>query len=94
VRAAGTKSNRDGIGTRVVVTVGNTRQEGWIRSGSSYASSSVLEARFGLGSATVADTVTLNWPSGTVQRLSQVRANQVLVVTESGNSPDSLASKG
>jgi enediyne biosynthesis protein E4 len=86
VRAIGTKSNRDGIGTKVVVTVGNTRQQGWIRSGSSFCSASDLKALFGLGSAAQADTVTLTWPSGIVQTLTNVKANQVLTVREEGAS--------
>jgi enediyne biosynthesis protein E4 len=88
VRAVGTKSNRDGIGTKVVVTVGNTRQQGWIRSGSSFCSASDLKALFGLGSATQADTVTLTWPSGAVQTLRNVKANQVLTVREEGAPAD------
>jgi hypothetical protein len=86
VRAIGTTSNRDGIGTKVVVTAGNTRQQGWIRSGSSFCSASDLKALFGLGDAAQADTVTLTWPSGTVQTLTSVRANQVLTVLEGGPS--------
>lgn len=82
VRAVGTRSNRSGIGTRVVITVGDSRRQAWIRSGSSYASASDLKALFGLGSARQADSVTLYWPSGIVQTLQNVRANQVLVVQE------------
>jgi hypothetical protein len=84
VRTAGTKSNRDGIGTKVAVTAGNTRQQGWIRSGSSFCSASDLKALFGLGGATQADQVTLTWPSGTVQTLTKVKADQVLTVREEG----------
>jgi hypothetical protein len=84
IRAIGTKSNRDGIGTRVVVTTGAVRQQSWIRSGSSFCSAGDLKALFGLGTADVADTVTLTWPRGTTQTLHQVKANQVLVVTEPG----------
>ena len=84
IRAVGTKSNRDGIGTKVVVTTGGTRQQGWVRSGSSFCSASDLKALFGLGGAAQADKVTLTWPSGAVQTLSGVRANQVLTVREAG----------
>jgi hypothetical protein len=93
VRAVGTKSNRDGIGTKVVVTVGNTRQQGWIRSGSSYCSASDLKALFGLGSAEAADTVTLTWPSGAVRTLTKVKANQLLVVTEGSSAPGAMSAR-
>jgi enediyne biosynthesis protein E4 len=82
VRAIGTRSNRDGIGTRVTVVAGGQTQHGWIRSGSSFCSASDLKALFGLGAAPVADSVTLDWPSGAVQTLQKVPADQALVVRE------------
>jgi hypothetical protein len=82
IRAIGTQSNRDGIGTKVAVTAGGVRRQSWIRSGSSFASASDLKALFGLGAAARADTVTLTWPSGAVQTLTQVKADQLLRVRE------------
>jgi enediyne biosynthesis protein E4 len=37
---------------------------------------------FGLGSANVVDTITLTWPSGIKQVLKNVKADQILTVTE------------
>jgi hypothetical protein len=37
---------------------------------------------FGLGGHTVATTVTVHWPSGVVQTLSNVAADQIVQVTE------------
>jgi hypothetical protein len=82
IRPRGVKSNRDGLGTKVVLQAGGRKQIGWVRSGSSYCSESEHVARFGLGSATQADVVELHWPSGTVQTLRQVKADQMLRVTE------------
>jgi hypothetical protein len=82
IRTRGTKSNRDGIGTRVIVEAGGIRQQGWVRSGSSYLSASDLVAWFGLGSATAADKVTLRWPSGGEQTLTNVAADRELLVEE------------
>ena len=45
-------------------------------------SHSLVPAHFGLGGATQADTVEVRWPSGIVQRFTDVPANQVLMVTE------------
>jgi enediyne biosynthesis protein E4 len=87
VRAIGTRSNRDGIGARVVVTAGGVRQQRWIRSGSSFCSAGDLMAHFGLGAASVAETVTLTWPSGVVQTLRGVKARQTLAVREPGAEP-------
>jgi enediyne biosynthesis protein E4 len=82
VRARGVKSNRSGIGTRVTVEAGGIRQRGWIRSGSSYASASDLVAWFGLGAAAKADRVTLRWPNGTVQTLTNLPADREILVEE------------
>jgi hypothetical protein len=82
IRTRGMKSNRDGIGTRVTVEAGGVRQQSWVRSGSGYLTASDLVAWFGLGSASRVEKVTLRWPSGTVQTLTDVAVDQVLVVTE------------
>jgi enediyne biosynthesis protein E4 len=82
VRTIGTKSNRDGIGTKVVLEAGDGRQQGWVRSGSSYCSQSDLAVTFGLGRARRARTVRLLWPSGTVDELHDVPADQAIVVRE------------
>src|SRR5439155_7488007 len=82
VRARGVKSNRSGIGTRVTVEAGGLRQQGWIRSGSSYGSASDLVAWFGLGPAAKAERVTLRWPSGTVQTLTDLPVDRQILVEE------------
>jgi len=82
VKPVGVKSNRDGIGTRITVVARELRQTGWVRSGSSYCSAGDLKALFGLGAATEAESVELAWPSGQVDRLRHVAADQVLRVTE------------
>jgi enediyne biosynthesis protein E4 len=82
IRLHGTKSNREGLGTRVVLQAGGRKQTAWVRSGSSYCSESEHVARFGLGPAAQADLVELHWPSGTVQTLHDLKANQLLQVRE------------
>jgi hypothetical protein len=49
---------------------------------SGYASSSAVPVHFGLGEARVADEIEIRWPSGTVQTLKSVAADQVLQVKE------------
>ena len=83
----GTRSNRDGLGARVEVTTGGATQQWLVRTGGSYLSQSQVDPVFGLGEATKADKVVVRWPSGTVQTLSNVRANQVLEVVEPKNPP-------
>jgi hypothetical protein len=78
VRLTGTKSNRDGIGARV--TVGN--QVRTMTTSVGYASSSHAGLHFGLGTTPDVVKVEVQWPSGTRQVVENVKANQVLNVTE------------
>jgi hypothetical protein len=78
----GTRSNRDGFGTVVRVTAGSETQTQMLRSGSSYLSQSEKILTFGLGSRTQADAVEIRWPSGQVDRMTNVRAGGVVTVNE------------
>jgi enediyne biosynthesis protein E4 len=78
LKLSGTKSNRDGIGARV--RIGN--QYNHMTTAVGYASSSDLGVHFGLGSADTAGKIEIRWPSGIVQALTGVKANQVLTVRE------------
>jgi hypothetical protein len=83
VALQGTKSNRDGIGARIKVvskTVG--AQYNHMTTSVGYASSSYGPVHFGLGPDTRADSIEIHWPSGRVQTLQNVAADQVLKVTE------------
>ena len=83
VDARGTTSNRDGIGARITVVAGDTSQIREISAGSSSMGQNMLEAHFGLGSAAVADSVTIRWPSGKVQTITGVSLDQRLSIAES-----------
>jgi hypothetical protein len=82
IKLTGTKSNRDGIGTTVGLTSGGETQTQMLRSGSSYLSASELVLTFGLAHNDKADTVEIRWPSGKVDRLSNVSAGQTVTVAE------------
>jgi hypothetical protein len=82
VRLIGSTSNRDGFGARVNVVAGGLTQTAYARAGSSYLSSHDPRLAFGLEQAQRADRVEVHWPSGKVQKLSNVDANQVLVFRE------------
>jgi hypothetical protein len=81
IKTIGVKSNRSGIGARILCSTGDHHQIDEVRSGGSYISQSDLRVHFGLGSAATAD-IEVHWPSGTVDRVRGVKANQVLVVKE------------
>ena len=78
----GTKSNRDGIGTRIKVTAGGAVQYNHVSFAAGYASSSAGPTHFGLGACKSADLVEIRWPSGITQELRNVAADQVVKVTE------------
>ncbi|MGH9685160.1 MAG: CRTAC1 family protein [Candidatus Acidiferrales bacterium] len=82
IKLIGTKSNRDGIGAVARVTAGSDVQSEMLRSGSSYLSSSELILTFGLASHTQADKIEIRWPSGRVDQLTNVSADQIITVRE------------
>jgi enediyne biosynthesis protein E4 len=82
VKTVGTKSNRDGIGALVKVIADELTQYDRVRTGGSFLSGNDMRLHFGLGEREEADAVEVHWPSGAVDRLTRVRANQVLVVQE------------
>jgi len=82
VALQGTKSNRDGIGARIKLAAAGKVQFNHMTTASGYASSSAVPVHFGLGDAHTADEIEIRWPSGTVQTLKNVTANQVLLVKE------------
>ena len=82
VKTVGTRSNRDGIGTKVAVTAGGLVQYDEVRSGGSYLSSSDLRLHFGLGAATRIDRLELTWPSGQKDLVENPPLDSILVVKE------------
>jgi hypothetical protein len=79
----GHKSNRDGIGAQIKLTsptAGSQYQT--VTTAASYLSSSDKRAHFGLGADTSATTIEIRWPSGIVQVLNNIHADQVLRVDE------------
>ena len=88
VRVAGSKSNRNGIGTSVRVSSASGVQTQVVRSGSSYASQSALTLTFGLGRDTSVSSVDVQWPSGKRQTFTALAPNRWVVVhEESGLGP-------
>jgi hypothetical protein len=82
LKLIGTKSNRDGVGARVIVRSGDFTQVAEKMSASSYLSQNDPRLHFGLGQRTKVDEVTIRWPSGKAQTLKEVKANQFLTVVE------------
>jgi hypothetical protein len=85
INTVGTVSNRDGIGATVrLVSESGLEQYAMVKTSGSYFSASDKRVHFGLGSEKMARLVEITWPSGIVQRLENVRADQILTVKEPG----------
>jgi hypothetical protein len=82
VRLAGVRSNRNGIGARVTITAAGRTQMQEVKSGSSYLGQNDLRVHFGLGDATRIDSIAVRWPTGDVETIREVAADQIVTVTE------------
>jgi enediyne biosynthesis protein E4 len=78
----GTKSNRDGVGARVKLTAGDLVLYDQRKGGVSYQSAQDPRLHFGLGTRTKIDSIEINWPSGMITKLKQVRCDQIIAVKE------------
>jgi hypothetical protein len=79
---AGTKSNRLAIGARLKIVAGGMTQTEEIHSGGGYLSQSDLRVHFGLGAATKIDSLEVRWPSGAIDVVKDLAANQFYAVLE------------
>jgi len=94
LKLVGTKSNRDGYGARLEVVAGDLHQYGEAVSENGYLSQGDPRPHFGLGPRTELDKLTITWPSGIVQTLEHVKADQILTVTEPSEAAPNTAAKG
>jgi len=78
----GHRSNRDAIGAEVKLVTAKGSQWATVTTGASYLSSSDKRVHFGLGSESAAQTIEIRWPSGILQTLKDIRADQVLQIQE------------
>ncbi len=88
LRLEGTVSNRDGIGARLVFSPGNGSPSRVFEYNPTnlYLSSGEPLVHIGLGPQTTPiESITITWPSGTVQTLTNIATNQILTVTEPGD---------
>lgn len=83
IQLEGVKSNRDGIGARIKLTGPSGRvQHNHVTTAVSYSSASDKRVHFGLGADRHIREIEIRWPSGTVQVLKNVAADQILKVRE------------
>ena len=91
VALEGSSAERNGIGSRVEIVIGDTRMMREIDGGgSSHLSQNSTIAHFGLGNATTVDSVITTWLGGKQQVLLKQKANQLLTVREIPDNPSKL----
>jgi hypothetical protein len=81
VQLRGEKCNRMGVGARVKMTAGGVTQYASVRAGESYLSSNDPRLHFGLGEASEAD-IEVSWPGGGLERITGVKANQLVQIRQ------------
>ncbi|HLY59621.1 MAG TPA: FG-GAP-like repeat-containing protein [Terriglobia bacterium] len=93
IRLTGKSGNRDAIGARVEVETMAGRQVRWLNCGSGFLAQHSKELVFGLGEATEAKTVRVQWPGGRVSEFTDLSAGYRYYVTEGQQNPrrESLA---
>ena len=78
----GTASNRMALNARIRMVAGGVTQTDEVHSGGSYLSQNDTRIHFGLGAATTIDSVEIHWPSGKVEKLTGLAADQFYTVLE------------
>jgi len=87
---AGTPPNTEGIGAKIYMTAAGMTQMREMRAGSNYVSANPVEAHFGLGAATIADELRVEWPDGTTTVFTDVPAGQYGSVAQASVPPPAV----
>ena len=82
LKLVGVKSNRDGIGAKVTLRMGDNVVYREVSGGCGFGSTNSLPLEIGLGTHTKVDTLEIVWPSGQVDTHRDLSVNRRLVVTE------------
>ena len=79
----GKGANRDGLGAKIRLIADATGEQfQFVSTAGSYLSAGDKRAHFGLGNSIMARLVEVIWPSGKVQRLADVKADQIITIKE------------
>ena len=83
IRLSGTKSNRQGIGARVIVIDSNEKRQIYDEStAGSYLSASDARIIAGLGDASVVKSIEVRWPSGRIQKVANPEIDRYITINE------------
>jgi hypothetical protein len=82
IKLIGKTANRDAIGARVKIRVGNRTIVQQVMPTKGYLSRSELPLTFGLGKATAVSETEVVWPGGSRQRVENLRLDSLTIVSE------------
>ncbi|MFK8112303.1 MAG: FG-GAP-like repeat-containing protein [Rubripirellula sp.] len=82
IELVGTTTERDAIGTRVVVTAGQERFTQWVTAGDGYFCSDEPVIDFGIANHTIADEIVVHWPSGNKQSFRDIPTGKRYLIIE------------
>lgn len=78
----GTETERDAIGAKVELVLGNTRLTEWVTGGDGYFSSDEPIVNFALSGSETPQSLVVHWPSGGVETFSEIQTKRRLLVVE------------
>ena len=82
VRLMGSESNRDGVGARLRLAIGDRVLVRQVKAGSSYLGQNDVRVHFGMGRRARADRLEVVWPTGRADIVEDVEAGGILTVHE------------
>jgi len=82
IKLIGVQCNRDAIGARVYVYVGDRRISGEVQSGASFLSQNDMRVHIGLGNDASYQRIEVQWPGGQKETFPSGNANQILAVKQ------------
>lgn len=81
-KLVGTASNREAVGTRMIITAGGRTQLEEVKAGNSYLSTSDPRLHFGLGAEAVMQKIEIRWPDGVIEILNDIAADAIYTIVE------------
>ncbi|MBI5083228.1 MAG: VCBS repeat-containing protein [Acidobacteria bacterium] len=79
-----TKSNRNAIGAQLTVRCGEWLVYREVKGSEGFGATNQFRQHFGLGKRPKVDLIEIHWPSGVIQKIDGLDANQFIEVTEGG----------
>lgn len=89
VKLEGVKSNKDAIGSRIDIYMGDSYQTKYTKCGSGFLGQNSLVKIIGCGNYTNVDSLIITWSSGHVDKLTDISVNQSIDIKE-GDSTDGV----